>query len=239
MVGLAVMAGNVWEWTSSRWGSRWEQAEYTQRRISETSEAEIDYRVLRVIRGGGFHANQTTARCDYRTNWLASILRPGQLPLERLDNLTTQGESWLTRQGLDHIQALALASRERLNSGGGPEKAIRVDWLDQALLLSMTDDSQSGQLARAGIRTATDLLKDERAGGFPALSKETGLDEAYLNYLAACLWVQPNLTLLREPESDVTALSLMPELSNLHPNPGLPSIGFRVVILDEAATTGI
>jgi formylglycine-generating enzyme required for sulfatase activity len=68
--GLYDMSGNVWEWTSSRWGKDWDKPAYTyaqweaQRLEREQLEAEAD--MLRIIRGGSWDVNSVLLRCALR-----------------------------------------------------------------------------------------------------------------------------------------------------------------------------
>jgi iron(II)-dependent oxidoreductase len=65
------MAGNVWEWTRSLWGS-WTGSEavlefgypYDANDGREDLEAGDD--ILRVLRGGSFSGNRLSARCAFR-----------------------------------------------------------------------------------------------------------------------------------------------------------------------------
>jgi formylglycine-generating enzyme required for sulfatase activity len=67
--GCDDMAGNVWEWTRSLWGTDWQKPDFVypydsddQRR--EAPGAEQD--VYRVVRGGSWFRHRVDARCAYR-----------------------------------------------------------------------------------------------------------------------------------------------------------------------------
>jgi formylglycine-generating enzyme required for sulfatase activity len=66
--GCVDMAGNVWEWTRSLWGSDWSEPEfgypYDPRDGRENLEAGDD--ALRVLRGGAFLNDSRYVRCAYR-----------------------------------------------------------------------------------------------------------------------------------------------------------------------------
>jgi len=66
--GLLDIAGNVWEWTRSVWGERWEEPgfryPYDSKDGREDLEAGRD--VLRVLRGGAFDDDVRLVRCAHR-----------------------------------------------------------------------------------------------------------------------------------------------------------------------------
>jgi formylglycine-generating enzyme required for sulfatase activity len=66
--GLLDMAGNVWEWTASLWGSDWYRADYGY--PYDASDGREDPKagddICRVLRGGSFAYAGAFARCAYR-----------------------------------------------------------------------------------------------------------------------------------------------------------------------------
>jgi formylglycine-generating enzyme required for sulfatase activity len=67
--GCADMAGNVWEWTRSRWGAEPGKPEYRYPYDAADGREDVsspDDRVLRVVRGGGFYFGARFARCSAR-----------------------------------------------------------------------------------------------------------------------------------------------------------------------------
>jgi formylglycine-generating enzyme required for sulfatase activity len=66
--GVADMAGNVWEWTQSLWGSNLSTPEYMYPYNPKDGREEIKagVNVYRVLRGGSFTVNGNTCRCAFR-----------------------------------------------------------------------------------------------------------------------------------------------------------------------------
>jgi len=64
--GCLDMVGNVWEWTSSRWGPHWEKADFKypyNPRDGREDMASDDYRVFR---GGAYWSDAQAVRCACR-----------------------------------------------------------------------------------------------------------------------------------------------------------------------------
>ncbi|MEI2690757.1 MAG: formylglycine-generating enzyme family protein [Anaerolineae bacterium] len=64
--GLLDMAGNVWEWTRSKWGRRIRRPDYGYPYDPEDGRENLDGPDLRVMRGGSWYDEQMFARCAYR-----------------------------------------------------------------------------------------------------------------------------------------------------------------------------
>ena len=61
--GCADMAGNVWEWTSTRWMSNYER--YDDKALNDIRDDFVD----RVLRGGAFYDDQLSVRCACRLGY--------------------------------------------------------------------------------------------------------------------------------------------------------------------------
>jgi formylglycine-generating enzyme required for sulfatase activity len=70
--GCSDMAGNVWEWTRSLWGTEIEQPDFGYPYVpSDGREDETaGDNVRRVVRGGSWDINRRNARCAYRLRYL-------------------------------------------------------------------------------------------------------------------------------------------------------------------------
>ena len=66
--GLLDMAGNVWQWTRSRWGERAYTPEFGYPYDPDDGREQLDGSDLRVLRGGSYWEEQKFARCACR-NW--------------------------------------------------------------------------------------------------------------------------------------------------------------------------
>jgi formylglycine-generating enzyme required for sulfatase activity len=68
--GCVDMAGNVWEWTRSLWGTRLDEPDfgYPYDPGDGREDLEAANRVLRVLRGGAFDDDETFVRCAYRSD---------------------------------------------------------------------------------------------------------------------------------------------------------------------------
>lgn len=67
--GALDMAGNVWQWTSTRWGDDWQRPTYGYPYRADDGREDPQGTVslpLRVIRGGGWLADRVSARCADR-----------------------------------------------------------------------------------------------------------------------------------------------------------------------------
>ncbi len=60
------MAGNVFEWTSSRWGSTYEHLRFIYPYTANDGREDIISSDLRVLRGGAFHRDREGMRCALR-----------------------------------------------------------------------------------------------------------------------------------------------------------------------------
>lgn len=67
--GCADMAGNVWEWTRSLWGTDWGEPafKYPYRFDDRREDESADKSILRVLRGGSFDFDSRNARCSCRS----------------------------------------------------------------------------------------------------------------------------------------------------------------------------
>lgn len=64
--GCADMAGNVWEWTSTRWGPKWEEPQFTYPYRPDDGREDMRSDDRRVARGGGYWNSQEYLRCACR-----------------------------------------------------------------------------------------------------------------------------------------------------------------------------
>ena len=55
--GLLDVAGNVWEWTRSRWGQKWSEPDYRYPYDPEDGRENLAGRDLPVVRGGSWDCN--------------------------------------------------------------------------------------------------------------------------------------------------------------------------------------
>lgn len=64
------MSGNVWEWTSSQWGKRVNEPDFTYGRWEEPKQKaqrdDLEAHALRIIRGGSWDSQAGYARCACR-----------------------------------------------------------------------------------------------------------------------------------------------------------------------------
>ncbi len=76
--GCLDMAGNVWEWTRSLWGTGWQKPDfkYPYNPKDGREDMEAPDNVLRVLRGGAFWHYHGYVRCAYR-NWGRPYYRYG------------------------------------------------------------------------------------------------------------------------------------------------------------------
>jgi formylglycine-generating enzyme required for sulfatase activity len=73
--GLLDMAGNVWEWTSTRWGGTdWENPGFRYPYVGDDGREDLKANDSRVIRGGAFGNLGTYVRCVIR-DWFAEDSR--------------------------------------------------------------------------------------------------------------------------------------------------------------------
>jgi formylglycine-generating enzyme required for sulfatase activity len=64
--GAADMAGNIWEWTRSRWGNEFERAVFKYPYTAKDGREELALTSLYVLRGGSFADSPENARCAVR-----------------------------------------------------------------------------------------------------------------------------------------------------------------------------
>ncbi len=69
--GVWDMAGNVFEWTLSKWGSNWQELEFAYPYRAEDGRQEIEGSGARVMRGGSWFNPYQEALCAYRSRYLA------------------------------------------------------------------------------------------------------------------------------------------------------------------------
>jgi iron(II)-dependent oxidoreductase len=60
------MAGNVWEWTSSKWGKDWVKPEFVYPYDPEDGRENPQGNAHRVLRGDAFNGSVDHVRCAYR-----------------------------------------------------------------------------------------------------------------------------------------------------------------------------
>jgi serine/threonine-protein kinase len=67
----ADMAGNVWEWTRSLWGTDWSEPDFGYPYDSEDGRENLEAGddVCRVLRGGAFYSSPRGVRCAYRARY--------------------------------------------------------------------------------------------------------------------------------------------------------------------------
>lgn len=65
------MAGNVFEWTSSRWGANWQELQYPYPWRANDGREDMEGSGARVMRGGSWFNSHTEALCAYRSRYLA------------------------------------------------------------------------------------------------------------------------------------------------------------------------
>jgi formylglycine-generating enzyme required for sulfatase activity len=76
--GIADMAGNVLEWTLSKWGTSPASPQYGYPYIADDGRENLDAdrKMLRVLRGGAFNLGVACVRCAFRTCGVTSRGRP-------------------------------------------------------------------------------------------------------------------------------------------------------------------
>jgi formylglycine-generating enzyme required for sulfatase activity len=70
--GMADMAGNVWEWTSTIWGRKWDEPEYEYPYTPDDGREDEASGSARVLRGGAWYDVARRCRSAYRLRF-----RPG------------------------------------------------------------------------------------------------------------------------------------------------------------------
>jgi formylglycine-generating enzyme required for sulfatase activity len=68
--GLVDMAGNVWEWTRSRWGEDWGVPDFKYPYVPGDGREDLAAADLRVLRGGSWYDTSRGARCAVRSRYL-------------------------------------------------------------------------------------------------------------------------------------------------------------------------
>lgn len=69
--GVWDLAGNVFEWTLSKWGSNWQALEYAYPYRAQDGREEMEGSGARVMRGGSWFNGYQEALCAYRSRYLA------------------------------------------------------------------------------------------------------------------------------------------------------------------------
>ncbi|MBI1802202.1 MAG: formylglycine-generating enzyme family protein [Chloroflexi bacterium] len=64
--GALDMAGNVWEWCSSRWGQDFPKPDFTYPYRADDGREDLQSTDRRIVRGGSWDAPQGVARCAFR-----------------------------------------------------------------------------------------------------------------------------------------------------------------------------
>jgi formylglycine-generating enzyme required for sulfatase activity len=64
--GCLDMAGNVWEWTSSKWGMDWDKPEFDYPYDPDDGREDAEGDARRVLRGGAFFGYEVSVRCAFR-----------------------------------------------------------------------------------------------------------------------------------------------------------------------------
>lgn len=71
LFGVWDMAGNVFEWTLSKWGSSWQEMEFAYPYRADDGREEIEGSGARVMRGGSWFNPYSEAVSAYRSRYLA------------------------------------------------------------------------------------------------------------------------------------------------------------------------
>lgn len=69
--GVWDLAGNVFEWTLSKWGVNWQELQFPYPYRANDGREEMEGSGARVIRGGSWFNPYPEARCAYRARYLA------------------------------------------------------------------------------------------------------------------------------------------------------------------------
>lgn len=69
--GVWDLAGNVFEWTLSKWGSNWQELQYAYPYRADDGREEIQGSGARVMRGGSWFNGYQEALCAHRARYLA------------------------------------------------------------------------------------------------------------------------------------------------------------------------
>ncbi len=69
--GVCDLAGNVFEWTLSKWGKNWQDMEYAYPYRSDDGREEIEGSAARVMRGGSWFNQAIEAQVWHRARYLA------------------------------------------------------------------------------------------------------------------------------------------------------------------------
>lgn len=69
--GVWDMAGNVFEWTLSKWGNNWQELQYPYPYRAQSDCEDIEGSGARVMRGGSWFNPYQEALCAYRSRYLA------------------------------------------------------------------------------------------------------------------------------------------------------------------------
>lgn len=69
--GVWDMAGNVFEWTLSKWGASWQELQFTYTYRTDDGREDLEGSGARVMRGGSWFNSYQEALCAYRSRYLA------------------------------------------------------------------------------------------------------------------------------------------------------------------------
>jgi formylglycine-generating enzyme required for sulfatase activity len=69
--GVWDMAGNVFEWTLSKWGNNWQELQYAYPYRPDDGRQELEGSGARVMRGGSWFNPYQEALCAHRARYLA------------------------------------------------------------------------------------------------------------------------------------------------------------------------
>lgn len=68
--GVWDLSGNVFEWTSSKWGVNWQELSFAYPYRADDGREESEGSGARVMRGGSWFSSYTEALCAYRSRYL-------------------------------------------------------------------------------------------------------------------------------------------------------------------------
>lgn len=74
--GVADMAGNIWEWTLTLWGTNVQLYRYPYNPNDGREDINASKDIYRIVRGGSFFENKDAARCAFRNRYLPLFRSP-------------------------------------------------------------------------------------------------------------------------------------------------------------------